>query len=137
MYADMRNYSKHENDEIESLYQAMYKLKDPEKTKNLKKLIAKYPKANRSGCATLYLAYCIKGNSQENALLEVIRKYGRCYYGDGVNVGACAKYFLARFYIKSGNTDKVKSMLEDLKKNYPTAISHNRKSLVLLVEEML
>jgi len=137
MYADMKKYSKKENDKIESLYQAMYKLKDPEKTESLKKLIAKYPKANRAGCASLYLAYCKKGDSQRHALLKVIRKYGDCYYGDGTNVGADAKYFLARYYLSTHNTDKLKLIFKDLRENHPAAIHHNKQNLASLVEEML
>lgn len=137
MYADMKKFSSKENKEIESLYQAMYKLKDPEKTKSLKKLIAKYPSANRAACALLYLAYCQKGNEQETSLLKVIRKYSDCYYGDGVNVGACAKYFLARFYLKTHNMDKLKLILKDLRKNHRTAISHSKQNLASLVEEMV
>ena len=137
MYADMRKYSKKENEEIESLYQSMYKLKDPEKSRNLRKLIAKYPRANRSGCAALYLAYYMKGDAQRIALLKVIRRYGGCYYGDGANVAACAKLFLARYYLKNHNLEELKSLFNDLIKNHPAAIHHNRKNIVSLVKDML
>jgi formylglycine-generating enzyme required for sulfatase activity len=134
MYADMKKYSQKEYAEIQSLYQALNKPKDPEKTK---KLIAKYPKANLTGCAVLYLAYKQRGNKQKFSLLKVIKKYGDCYYDDGVNVGACAKYFLARYYLSHKQMNNLKLILDDLRENHRTAISHNRKNLASLVEEML
>ena len=137
MYADMKKYSKKQYDEIQSLYQAMYKLKDPEKTAKLKELIFRYPKANRTGCAKLYLAYYTKGNAQATAYLKVIRKFSDCYYGDGTNVGACAKYFLARYYLSHKKMNKVKSIYEDLRANHSAAIHHNKKNIASLVEEML
>jgi hypothetical protein len=83
------------------------------------------------------LAYYQKGNKQETSLLKVISKYSDCYYGDGVNVGACAKYFLARYYLSRNKMEKVQSILNDLRKNHRTAISHNQKNLASLVEEMI
>jgi formylglycine-generating enzyme required for sulfatase activity/serine/threonine protein kinase len=137
MYADIKKYSQKESQEIESLYQSMYKLRDPEKTYKLERLIAKYPKANRTGCALLYLAYRQKGDAQRHALLKVIKKYGDCYYGDGTNVGADAKYFLARYYLSHKKMKKLKLLLDDLRENHRAAIHHNKQNLASLVGEML
>ena len=85
----------------------------------------------------LYLAYRQKGDAQRHALLKVIKKYGDCYYGDGTNVGADAKYFLARYYLSHKQMKKLKLILDDLRENHRAAIHHNKQNLASLVGEML
>jgi hypothetical protein len=53
---DRRTYKPEELAEIESLYQVANKnWRTPEARESLKKLLDKYDRANRTGCATLYL----------------------------------------------------------------------------------
>jgi hypothetical protein len=103
---DRQTYTPEQLKEIEALYQTANKQwQSPEAKSALKVLIEKYPKANRTGCAILYLGQMTSGQEQENYLKKAIEKYGNCFYGNGVQVGAYARLYLADYYLKgtSGN----------------------------------
>ena len=56
MALDTRVYSREQLQEIERLYQvANEKWRTPEARKSLEQLLAQYDRANRTGCALLYL----------------------------------------------------------------------------------
>ena len=61
---DTEVYDQDERREIENLYQVANKnWRSPEAIENLEKLISKYDKANRTGCATLYLGQMSEGET--------------------------------------------------------------------------
>ena len=136
MRLDLTVYSAGELREIESLYQvANQKWKSQQGKDSLKLLIEKYDKANRTGCALLYLGQMSTGDERENYLLEAIDDFSDCYYGDGVQVGAYARYFLAYHYKEVGEKEKEELMLKELKSEFPDAISHKGKMLSELIKQ--
>jgi tetratricopeptide (TPR) repeat protein len=104
-----------------------------EAQESLKTLVEKYKKANRTGCAILYLGQMSQGDEQIAYLKQAIKDHSDCFYGDGAQVGALARLFLARAYLNSGNDKKAKPLFEEIRKNYPDAIDHNGN---LLVEQL-
>lgn len=133
MRKDLGVYSKDELREIESLYQVANKnwKTDKEKGKaSLLKMVSKYDKANRTGCALLYIGQMTKGEERKKYLKQAIEVYSDCYYGDGVQVGAYARYYLGYYYKKKGETDKAKELFDEIRKDYPNSITHSGKPLV-------
>jgi len=136
MREDWRRYSRQQRIEIEALYQSRgYKHGSAEKIANLKKVISKYSRSNRAGCAMLYLGQLGgDGKDSEYYLKKAINKYDDCFYGNGVQVGAYARYHLAILYLKQGEKDKAIDLFEQIKRMYPNAIDHRGKSLASQID---
>ena len=113
--------------EIESLYVAFSKTGDRQAFKSL---VSKYPKANRTGCAALYMAQRMQGARQIAALTEVIEKFGDCYYGDGSNVGALARYHLVQAALNQGDKARAKAVADEFRRNNSDAIGHDGALIV-------
>jgi hypothetical protein len=136
MRKDSKIYSKDELREIESLYQVANKQwRTQEGKDSLKELINKYDKANRTGCALLYLGQMSKGEEREEYLKQAIDDFSDCYYGDGVQVGAYARYYLAHHYKESGEQNKAEKMFAELEDQYPDAIDHKGRLLSDLIQK--
>jgi TolA-binding protein len=130
MRRDSEIYSRDELREIEALYQVANKeWKSQNGKDSLKELIRKYDKANRTGCALLYLGQMSRGEEQEEYLLQAIEDFSDCYYGDGVQVGAYARYCLAFHYKEAGENDKASALFSEIRKQYPDAIDHKGRLL--------
>jgi tetratricopeptide (TPR) repeat protein len=135
MRKDSEVYSRDDLREIESLYQVANKQwKSQEGKDSLKKLINKYDKANRTGCALLYLGQMSKGEEREEYLKQAIEDFSDCFYGNGVQVGAYARYYLAYHYKESGKEKKAAELFEEIGELYPSAINHKGKLLSTLIE---
>jgi hypothetical protein len=135
MRKDAEIYSSDELKEIENLYQVANKnWRTDEGKDSLKKLISKYDKANRTGCALLYLGQMSEGDEQVKYLKQAIENFSDCYYGDGVQVGAYARYYLAHHYRKSDESEKAAALFAELAELYPDAINHKGKLLSTLIE---
>jgi hypothetical protein len=131
MRRDSGAFSQQELSEIETLYQvANKKWQSPEAQDSLKTLVRKYKKANRTGCAILYLGQMSKGDEQIAYLKQAIGDHSDCFYGDGAQVGALARLFLGKIYLDSANAEKAKTLFDEIRKNYPDAIDHNGNPLV-------
>src|SRR5688500_3729634 len=75
MRGDQAFYSREQFQEIEALYQeATRDLRAPDAKQKLQALVEKYPAANRSGCAILYLAQASQGEEAEKYLKLAIEK---------------------------------------------------------------
>jgi len=132
MRKDLKVYSKDELRAIESLYQVANKNWKTDKAKgkaSLLKMVSKYDKANRTGCALLYIGQMTQGEERESYLKQAIEGYSDCFYGDGVQVGAYARYYLAYYYKDAGDKKKAKALFDEIRKDYPNAITHSGKSL--------
>ncbi|WP_010583819.1 tol-pal system YbgF family protein [Schlesneria paludicola] len=130
MKKDAQVYSQKQLREIESLYQVANQKWQTEEGKNsLKELIQKYDKANRTGCALLYLGQMSKGAEKEEYLNRAIADFSDCWYGDGVQVGPFARWMLALHYRDGEQAEKSKLLMEELKTRYPDAIDHQGKPL--------
>lgn len=130
MMLDPEYYSRADLRVIEKLYQtANSDWRSDEAKESLKLLVEKYPMANRTGCAVLYLGQMTKGAEQLDYLNQAIEKYSGSYYGNGVNVGAYARLYLGMRYKNEEKNDKANALFEWIKTNYPDAIDHKGKLL--------
>ena len=130
MAADRKKYSDEQLREAETLYQIMNKNWRSEEGKvALKTMIEKYPDINRTGCARLYLGQVSQGEDKVQHLQEAIDKHSDCMYGDGVQVGAYARYLLGLHYKTAGEPAKAAALFEEIRKQYPYAVDHSGKSL--------
>lgn len=122
---DLKKYSREQIRDAEQLYQvANRKWGSPEANESLQKMIAQYPDINRTGCAVLYMAQMSQGEKRANYLQECMKQYSNCWYGDGVQVGAYARYLLIQDYLKKGEPDKAEALSKELENQYPDAIDH-------------
>lgn len=130
MAADAKKYKPEQIREAEQLYQTMNKnWRSDEGNAALKKMIEKYPDINRTGCAELYLGQVAEGEERAAHLQTAIDKHSDCMYGDGVQVGAYARYLLALYYKEKGDNTRANSLFDEIRKDYPLAVDHRGKSL--------
>ena len=131
MREDRNVYDQDELREIESLYQvANKKWRTEEGKESLEKLVKKYKKANRTGCALLYLGQMSEGDERETYLRKAVDDFSDCYYGDGCQVGGYARYLLAAYLIDKGKRDEADKLIKELERKYDTATSHSGKLIV-------
>lgn len=136
MRKDSALYSSEKLREIETLYQvANKKWRSQEGKDSLKRLIEKYDKANRTGCALLYLGQMSKGEEKEQYLQKAIDGYSDCFYGNGVQVGAYARFYMAYHCKETGRADKAAELFKVITTEYPDAINHRGKFLADLIGE--
>ena len=138
MAADLKTYTKDQLSEIEALYQPSNdraRRGSPEIIASLEKLIATYPKANRAGCAQLYLAQWKSGEEREQAFKDAAEKYGDCFYGDGCQVGPYARFQLGNYYFQQNQTDKAKEQYDKIRAETPDAVDHSGQPLVPQIQE--
>jgi len=107
----------------------------PEARESLTKLVSKYHKANRSGCALLYLGQMSKGREKERHLRRAIQKHGDCMYGDGVQVGAYARFHLATYYRQVGKGREAQRLFKKIRSDFPDAIDHKGRLLADMMPE--
>jgi tetratricopeptide (TPR) repeat protein len=77
----------------------------------------------------LYLAQMSSGDERARYLQNCIEKYNDCFYDDGVQVGAYARFILAEDYKSQGETDKAQALFDEIKSKYPDAIDHAGNSV--------
>jgi hypothetical protein len=131
MAQDRAKYTPEQLGDAERLYQvANQKWGSAEASENLQTMIKKYPDVNRTGCAILYLAQCSKGDERAKYLNQCIDKYNDCFYGDGVQVGAYARFLLAADYTGQGEQEKAAALYKEIQTKYADAIDHSGKLLV-------
>lgn len=128
---DENKYSNEQLGEAEKLYQvANQKWGTPEATESLQKMVKQYPDVNRTGCAMLYLAQTSKGAEQIEKLKECVDKYGDCMYGDGVQVGAFARYLLVQAHKSGDDEEKAEALENEIRTKFPDAVDHGGNLLV-------
>ena len=135
MAQDEQKYTKDQLHDAEQMYQVANKnFGSPQANASLQAMIQKYPDIDRTGCAVLYLAQKSKGDDRAKYLQQCIDQYNDCFYGDGVQVGALARYFLAQDCQSHGDTDKAKALFDEIKTSYPDAVDHGGDLLVNLIK---
>lgn len=139
MREDREHFSQDQLKEIETMYRkATHKDTSPDESKALlKKIAEKYPKSNRAGCALQYLGQRATGPQQVKYFEQAIENHSDCYYGDGVQVGPYARYYLATAYLQSKQPSKAKMLLEVILQKYPDAITHRGQLLAPLAQNRL
>jgi TolA-binding protein len=131
MQQDAQKYTREQLSEAEQLYQVANKnWRSIEAKTCLEKMIQQFPDVNRTGCAVLYLGQMSEGAQREQYLKDAIEKYGDCYYGDGANVGAYARYVLATTYQQAGQKEKAKALFDEIRQKFPQALDHKGRLLV-------
>jgi len=131
MQEEDKKLSKAEAEEVERLYQIANKNWNSDEAKaSLRALLTKHKTANRTGCATLYLGQMSSGDEQLEYLEQAAQDYPDCYYGDGVQVGAYARFLLFKAYRERGDNELAAKQASELKKLYPDAIDHSGNNLL-------
>ena len=134
MRGDLAFYSREQFQDIEALYQeANRDLRAPDAKQKLQALVEKYPAANRSGCAILYLAQLSQGEEAEKYLKQAIEKHENAWYGDGAQVGAFARFQLARLYWQASKQEEARTLAQEIRTKFPAAVDHNGRRLVDLL----
>lgn len=85
----------------------------------------------------LYLGFYAPTEERERYFKEAITRYSDCFYGNGVQVGAFARYGLAMFYRKTGKNAEALVLLKEILRDYPDAINHQGKPLKDDVQNLL
>jgi len=132
---DRKKYTDEQLTEAEKMYQAAdRKWGTPECIEGLKQMLEKYPDINRSGCALLDMAVNTTGSESEKYLKDCMQKYDDCYYGDGVQIGSFARFYLADYYDKTGENEKAEALRKEIRDNYSDSIDHNGQLLINLIK---
>ena len=118
--ADVDEYGRDGVRAIEMAYRAYSRSKDVD-NEHLRTLIEKYPKANRTGCAVMYAGQRAQGSDDGKWFRLAMEKYADCMYGDGVQVGAYARLYLAGYLEAKGKKDEAKKLRDEILKLYPDA----------------
>jgi beta-lactamase regulating signal transducer with metallopeptidase domain len=128
---DRKKYTEEQLTEAENMYAAAEsKLRSPESLESVNQMLQKFPDANRTGCLLLELAQTTTGPESEKYFKDCIEKFNDCYYGDGVQVGAYARFWLADYYSKTKEIEKAEALYKEIKDNYSDAIDHNGQFLI-------
>jgi hypothetical protein len=131
MARDSRLYSAREMADLEQTYQIANKnTRSPEAMDALRKVLEKYEKSNRAGCAALYLGRWSQGDDREKYLKLAVEKYSKCYYLDGASVGAYARLILGSLYQQAGKEAEAKKLFDEIRKDYEDAEDHTDKLIV-------
>ena len=134
MACDKKKFSEQELADMESLTRIADENFGTEAAWNsMKTLVQKYKKANRTGCSLVYLGQMSRGDEQIAYFKQAIADYSDCYYGDGVQVGAFARFLLGQIYLKSKNIEDAKTLFDEIRRCYPDSIDHRG---VLLVSQL-
>ena len=126
--ADVDEYGRDGVRAIEMAYRAYSRSKDVD-NEHLRTLIEKYPKANRTGCAVMYAGQRAQGSDDGKWFRLAMEKYADCMYGDGVQVGAYARLYLAGYLESKGKKDEAKKLRDEILKLYPDARTHRGRKM--------
>ena len=121
--------------EIETAYRAFSKSKEAD-NEHLQMLISKYPKANRTGCAVMYAGQRSRGADDGNWFRLAIEKYGGCLYGDGAQVGAYARFYLADLLERKGDKAGAAKLRAEILALYPDALTHRGRKMADYLRKM-
>jgi TolA-binding protein len=128
---DREKYSQEQLQEAENLMRvADQRFGSAEANEVLQTLLKNYPTSNRAGCAMLYVAQTSEGDNRQTSLRECIEKYDGCFYGDGVQVGAYARFLLAEDLMNKGEEKKAATLYNEIRTRYSDAVDHRGKLLV-------
>jgi hypothetical protein len=130
MRQDLATYAADDLRKLEDLYQSANKnLQGPEAKAILQRVVEQWPKSNRAGSATLYLAQISSGAEREGYLKTAIEAYSDTWYGNGVQVGALARVHLAAFYAADGRLAEARALAKEDVDSFPGAVDHSGRPL--------
>jgi hypothetical protein len=73
------------------------------------------------------------GPEGEEYLKTPIADYSDSVFGNGVQVGAYARYSLAMYYQQNQRSAEASSLFEEIRKNYPDAVMPDGSPLLPLI----
>jgi len=114
--------------EIEKAYRSFAQSKEVDNV-HLQTLISKYPKANRTGCAVMYAGQRSRGSDDGKWFRLAIENYGDCLYGDGAQVGAYARLYLAGLLERKGDKVEAEKLRAEILTLYPDALTHRGRKM--------
>ena len=114
--------------EIEKAYRSFAQSKEVDNV-HLQTLISKYPKANRTGCAVMYAGQRLCGSDDGKWFRLAIENYGDCLYGDGAQVGAYARLYLAGLLERKGDKVEAEKLRAEILTLYPDALTHRGRKM--------
>lgn len=132
---DAERYTPSELEDIETLYREWSTKKGSAQRTVAKNLLRKYPNSNRTGCGVIYWANICNGREKRDLLRKAIKDYDDCFYFDGVQVGAFARYLLGKELLKNGKKADAEKYFEEIRISYPEAINHKKERLVDLIKK--
>lgn len=123
--------------EIENLYQVANQkgLHNEQSRASLRELLGKYDKANRTGCATLYYGQGSEGAERLEYLTRAVEKFSDCYYFNGCQVGGYGRYLLALTLWDTGEKDRARALVAELRTTYREATDHQGRPMPVLADE--
>ena len=135
---DEKIYNSNELQDIKRLYEvAKRKWNTVAAKESLETLIDKYEKSNLAGCSVLSLGQMGMGKQQKKDYIKkAIKHYGECWYGDGVQVGAYARFLLAIYYKTEGDNKEADKLFKEVLNKYPDAIDHNGDMLKDIIKKI-
>ncbi len=125
---DVNEYGRDGMREIERLYRA-YSAGGEGSESSLSTLLEKYPKANRTGCAVMYAAQRATGEERVKLLKRAIADHGDCIYGDGAQVGAYARMYLAGELSRAGDAAGAEKLYGEIRTLFPNARTHKGRPI--------
>ena len=131
---DLAEYGHDGVRDVERLYRA-YSRKGESAADELETLVAKYPKANRTGCAVMYAAQRSQGEERISWLKKAIENHGDCFYGDGAQVGAYARWYFAKELAQKGDKQAAEKLLDEIRKDFPNAVTHRGQKFADLIKD--
>ena len=136
MDRDRQAFTVEEQVEIASLYRiARATWKHGDGMTSYEKLITKYKSSNRAGCAIIDLGYIREGEEREKCFRAAIADHSDCFYGDGVQVGAEARFLLGKICRASGRTAEASRLFAELREQFSDAIDHHGNRYVDQIPE--
>ena len=136
---DQKEYSRQELGDLEELYQIAnknWKSDRPKAKKAMEELVKKYNKANRTGCAMLYLGQLSHGDERDKYLETAIKDFSDCYYYNGVQVGGWARFLRMLDLQQAGKKKDAEKLEKEIRTKYKKAINHSGYRLVDILDQM-
>ena len=69
------------------------------------------------------------GSEKSKLLQSAIDHHSDCMFGDGVQVGAWARYLLGSYYKENDDAVRAALLFAEIKKDYPLSIDHDGEPL--------
>ena len=136
---DQQEYSRQELGDLEELYQIAnknWKTDRPKAKKAMEELVKKYKKANRTGCAMLYLGQLSHGDERDKYLESAIKDFSDCYYYNGVQVGGWARFLRMLDLRQDGKKRDAEKLEKEIRTKYKKSINHSGYRLVDILDQM-
>jgi hypothetical protein len=75
-----------------------------------------------------------EGQERIDYLTRAVEKFSDCYYLNGCQVGGYGRFVLALTLWESGEKDKAKDLLKELKSKYKNSIDHKGRPMSEIAE---